>query len=150
MPLSQSDVITSIAGLVREISGIERVFDAASTEEHALPPAINEFPAVIVMPGQTIEYILTSAQQRHAYEVKLLVFCRQGSDIGQGAAQAMPLVDAILEKFAVNVGGSWANSCVMSGCSGLGGLEYAAVDYLGWEITLRVSEQAAVTAAKGA
>ncbi|PKN81533.1 MAG: hypothetical protein CVU47_06355 [Chloroflexi bacterium HGW-Chloroflexi-9] len=150
MALSQSTVLTSIRTLIAAVTGVERVFCAASSDEHALPSAMNEFPSIAVIPGETVEYILRSGQHRHSYDVKALVFCNAGGDVGQTAAQAVPLVDAIIEKFAVNVGGSWANSCVFERCSGLVTLEYAGIDYLGWEITLRVSEQADATPAKGA
>lgn len=150
MALSQTTVLTSIRSLIASTSGIQRAYSAGNADEHALPDALNEFPAVIVIPGPTIEYLLRSGQHRHTYEVKVLVFARQGGSLGQTAVQAAPLVDAIIEQFTGNVGGSWANSCVYRRSTGLASLEYAEIDYLGWELTLEVSEQASATTAKGA
>lgn len=150
MALDQVNVLSNIRALTAAVSGFERVYSASEDDENALPGAVSEPPSALIIPGETIEYILSGGQHRHTYNVKILVLCNAAGDTGQTAKQAMPLVNALIEKFAVNVGGSWANSCVFSACSGFATIEYAAIEYLGWEITLRVSEQAAVTPAKGA
>ncbi len=150
MPLSTSNVLTSIRSLIAATTGFTRVYGAANDDEHALPAALGEFPSVLVLPGELIEYILSGGQHRHTYNVHVLVLCNQAGETGQTAKQAIPLVDALIEKFSVNVGGTWANSCLLSGHSGFATIEYAGIDYLGWDITLRVSEQAAATPAKGA
>jgi len=150
MAISQSLVISSMRTLIDEVTQIERVYSAANADQHAIPEAINEFPTIVVYPGETLEYILTAPHHRHTYEVNVDVYVRAGSDTGQSAALAMGIVEALMAKFAGNVGGSWANSCVFLRNSGLAVLEYNAVDYLGWRLVFRVSEQAAITAAKGA
>lgn len=150
MALSTSTVLTNIRTLIDAVSDFARVYSASSNDANALPPALGEFPAVLVLPGDTVEYILSGGAHRHTYNVKVLVLCNQAGERGAAAYQAIPLVDAILEKFAVNIGGTWANSCLLSSTSGFATIEYAGIDYLGWEITLRVSEQASATPAKGA
>ena len=150
MALNMTQVVSSMRTLIDEVTGFERVFAASSSDQHSIPGAINEFPTVVVYPGETIDYILTAGQHRHTYEVNVDVFCRAGGDTGASAAQAMGLVELVLEKFAVNIGGTWANSCLLIRNSGLATLEYNGIDYLGWRLTYRVSEQASVTAAKGA
>lgn len=150
MAISQTLVLSSMRTLIDEATGIERVYSAANNDQHAIPVAINEFPTIVVTPGETLEYILTAPHHRHTYEVNVDVFCRAGGDTGQSAYQAMGIVEVLMEKFAVNVGGTWANSCVLLRNSGLATLEYNGIDYLGWRIAFRVSEAAAITAAKGA
>lgn len=150
MALSTRTVLRSVRSLIAAMPEVERAYGAGDEDENALPGAISEPPTVLVVPGETIEYILSGGQHRHTYNVDVLVLCNQAGETGQTAYQAVPIVDALIEKFAVNVGGSWANSCILNRCSGLATIEYAGVDYLGWNITLRVSEQAPVTPAKGA
>lgn len=151
MALSMSTVIRQVRALLDEMSLVTRVYAPSENNENALPATLNEFPvAVLVLPGQDLEYILGPGQHRHTYEVDVLVFCRQGGELGESAYTALPLVDAILEKFAVNVTlGNRSNSCVFARQSGFSTLEYNGIDYLGWEIVLRVSEQADATPAIG-
>lgn len=150
MTLSQTNVIAQVRDLIDEATGFARIYASSETEEHAIPPALNEYPSVIVIPGPTTDYKLTTGQQRHSYEVKVLVFCNEGGDLGQSAAQASPLVDAIIAKFEANVTlGARANYCLFSRSSGLVTLEYAGLEYLGWEIVLNTSEQAPASPAVG-
>lgn len=150
MALSQYTALARIRDLIDEVADFERVYAATSDDAHALPGALNDFPSVVVVPGPTVEYILTQPQHRHTYEVKVLVFCNQAGDLGQSAAQAMALVVGIIEKFVGNVTlGGRVNSCRFERDSGMVTLEYAGIDYLGFEITLEVSEQSAANAAVG-
>lgn len=142
MALSQVTVLAQIRALCESATGVKRAFGAGNNDEDAIPAAIFEAPAMVVLPGPTIEYILTTGGQRHTYEVKVLVFCREGSDLGQSAYSALPLVDAIISTFVGNVTlGNRANSAHFDRSSGFATLEYSGQEYLGYEVTLRVSEQ---------
>lgn len=150
MALSQSTTIAQVRDLVAEITAIKRIYAPSENDDNRLPAALNEFPAVLVLPGPTLEYVLSAGQHRHTYEVKVSVFCNQGGDLGESAYQALPLVDAIIEKFTGNVTlGGRVNSNLFGKSSGFAALEYNGLEYIGWEITLRVSEQAAATPAVG-
>ncbi|HXG36522.1 MAG TPA: hypothetical protein VNL15_06110 [Dehalococcoidia bacterium] len=144
-----SAVIAQIRDLVDEVTDMERVYAPSETDSNAIPLALNEFPCALVFPGPTLEYILSNGGHRHIYQVKVQVI--EGSAlVSERAASVLPFVDRIIEKFAVNVTlGSRANSCIFETQSGFVGLEYGGIDYLGYEITLRVSEQAAASPAIG-
>lgn len=151
MAISQSTAIGQMRDLLDEISTIERIYAPSENDGNKLPDVINEFPTVTIMPGSTLDYILTTGGHRHTYEVRVIIYCRQGSDTGESAYQAMPLVDSIIEKFVGNVTlGGRVNSCVVARQSGFVNLEYNDIDYIGWEVTLRVSEQASAAPAVGA
>lgn len=152
MALSMTTTIEQIRALVATVTGITRTGSSAAYGATGLPDAIphGDFPAAMVYPGGTLKYILDSGGHRHTYEVLVHVMCNAGKNLDETAAQASPLVDAIIEKFAVNVTlGGRANSCIFVRQSGLMTLTYAGQDYPGWEITLEVSEQAPATPATG-
>lgn len=150
MALDQRAVISRDRALIAALPSVKRCFAPSENDEHKLPDALNEFPAVLVLPGPTLEYILGAGTHRHTYEEKVLVFCNQGGDLGESAYQAMPIVDEVIAMFAGNVTrAGLVNAAVFARCSGLVALEFNATEYLGWEITNRVSEQASVTPAVG-
>jgi len=152
MALSISTTLAQIRDLVDQVTGMERVYAPSETDANAIPPALNELPCAMVLPGPTTGsgYILVSGNHRHTYEVKIQVF-EGGGDIGSRAASVLPFVDLILEKFVANVTlGNRVNSCVVKGHGGLVGLEYGGIVYTGYEITLEISEQASATVATGA
>lgn len=149
MALSQATVLAQIRDLVAAVTGMVRVYAAGETDENAIPAALNELPCAMVIPGPTVQYILMMGQHRHTYDVKIQVF-EGGGDIGSRVNTVLPFVDAIIEKFAVNVTlGNRANSCLFKANGGLVGLEYGVVTYTGYEITLEVSEQATAAPATG-
>ncbi len=149
MALSTATVIGQIRDLVAEVTDMERVYAASETDVNAIPPAINEYPAALVYPGATDVYMIGQGAHRHTYDVNIQVL-QGGADVGTRAATVLPFVDRIIEKFAVNVTlGNRANSCVFSRSSGFSTLEYAGIAYLGYEITLSVSEQASASPAGG-
>ena len=149
MALSQSTVLAQIRDLVATVTGMVRVYAAGETDENAIPASIQEWPAALVIPGPTLEYILSPVQHRHTYEVTVQVL-EAGGDIGERVTDVLPFVDRIIELFAGNVTlGNRANYCIFKRSSGLSGLEYGNIEYTGYEITLEVSEQATATAATG-
>jgi len=148
MALSMTTVIAQVRDLVATVSGINRVYAASETDDNAIPPAINEFPAAMVIPGASQAFITTTG--RHTYEVKIQIF-ESGMEIGQRAATVLPFVDALIALFVENTTlGNRCNSCVFQSASGLIGLTYGGVEYTGYEIGLEVSEQAYTQPAIGA
>ena len=149
MPISAATTIARIRTLIAEVTDMERVFAASESDENAIPMSINEFPAALVYPGATDQYILHTGQHRHTYEVIIQVL-EAGADVGERAAAVLPFVDRILEKLVGNVTlGGRVNSCLITGNSGFSKLEYAGGEYLGYEITLTISEQATASPAAG-
>ena len=149
MALSQSTVLAQIRDLVAGVTGMVRVYAAGETDANAIPASIQEWPAALILPGPTTEYILMGGGQRHSYDVKVQVL-QAGGDIGSRVTDVLPFVDRIISKFESNVTlGNRANSCLFAGSSGLQGMEYNGKEYTGYEITLRVSEQATATPATG-
>lgn len=150
MALSMLTSIARIRVLVAEVTGMKRVFASSETDSNRVPAAFNELPCALVLSGATLEYILMQPQHRHTYEVRVQIF-ESGPDIGTRVNTVLPFVDAIIEKFAVNVGlGGRVNSCIFDRQQGLVGLEYGGIEYTGYEIILRVSEAALANAAIGA
>lgn len=154
MSLSQVAVIGRVRELIVpdfEAAG-GRAYGAGDGGQDAIPPALHEFPAALVVPGETREYIgPQQGGQRHTYAVKILVLQGGvGGDVGEAASAALPLVDTLIARFERNVTlGNRANSAIFERSSGFVTLTYAEIDYLGYEVTLRVSEQATAQPAIG-
>lgn len=149
MAISQEAAIKQIAALVRSITGLRAVYSSADSDANALPAALNgPFPCAIVYPGDDIEYILTQPHHRHTYQVTVQLY-QTGQDVGQRAVSVQPFIGLVLAKLALNVTGSFWNSCVYERSSGLSRLEYAGLEYTGFELTLKVSEEAVISAAAG-
>lgn len=151
--LSQATVIGQVRAIIAEAleAAGGRAYGADDGGEDAIPPALHEFPAALVLPGETREYVLMTGGQRHTYAVKILVLQGgMGGDVGQAAYAALPLVDTLIARFEGNVTlGNRANSAIFERSSGFVTLTYAEIDYLGYEVTLRVSEQATAAPAVG-
>jgi len=156
MTLSMQTVIAQIRDKVAEVSGFQRVYAPSETDGNRIPPAFNELPCALVLPGENIDYILSAGGHRHTYQVLVQVFEAPGGDLGEAAYGILPMVDALIEKFAGNIaladaGGAnpRANSCVFASHSAFSGMEYGGQQFMGMSITLRVSEQATATPALG-
>ncbi|MGI8423583.1 MAG: hypothetical protein ACR2NO_05650 [Chloroflexota bacterium] len=151
MSLQQTVVLGRVRALVQECTGMERVYGVSESDENAMPEAAVQFPCAFVLPGATTEYILSSGQHRHTYQVLVQILNQPGMSTGQAYAVLAPYVDRVIEKFAGNVTlGTRANICVFEGSSGMRLFESGDVSIPGIEITLRTSEQAAATPAIGA
>lgn len=147
--MDQAAVIRRFRALAGELNGVEAAYSAADADEWRLPAALDTLPAVLVMPGPTLDYILVSGQHRHTYEVLVQVFDGR-AEPGENAAVVAPMPDRLLEKFVANVAlGGLCNSCVFLRSEGLRTLTYGGVDHSGYELRFRVSEQAAATPAYG-
>ena len=80
-----------------------------------------------------------------------------GGDTASRAATVLPVCDALIAKFAVNVTLGGANpapsstvvKCLFERQSGLIDIEFGDIRFLGYEITLLVEEQTAVSAVTG-
>ena len=156
MGLSMSTAIAQIRDLVAEVTGLTAVYAPSETDGNRLPVALNDLPCAIVLPGPTRQYILSAGQHRHTYAVIINIYEALGADIGDASNVILPMGDGMIEKFAVNVGladadGSdpRANSCLFESSSGFQELEYSGIPYIGYVITLRVSEQASAAPVLG-
>jgi hypothetical protein len=156
MALSLTTTIGQIRDLVEAVTGLAAVYAPSETDGNRVPAAFNDLPCALVLPGPSLAYILSSGQHRHTYEVKVQIFEAPGGDTGEAANTILPMIDALIEKFAVNVGlanaggaNPRANSCIFSRHSGYVGMEYGGITYLGFEVILDVSEQASATPALG-
>lgn len=149
MALSQQAVISKLRTRVAEVTGLARCYAASESDDNALPMALNELPAAIVAPGPTLAYELKGGQHDHTYEAHVQVF-QGGADLGGRAATVMPFVDLLIEKFAVNVGlGTLVTYALFRRSSGLVGLNFAGIDYTGFELVFEIRETAASTPARG-
>jgi hypothetical protein len=135
--------------LVAGVSGIVATYSAADQGDQKLPMALNALPAALLMPGQTVEYILSPGQQRHTYDVKVQVMTG-GPEPGQSAYVTSPMPDAIIGVLVNNVLlGGICNGAVFKSSSGLQGFEYGGLEYTGFEVVIEVSEQGNASPAVG-
>lgn len=150
MSLSMTDTCEKLAELIEGIEGTPNVYRPSTNGKRKLPDAVVALPAVLVIPDETIEYVLSNGMQRHTYEVKLLVMHR-GGDSGFAAANVLPYLDRVIGRFEVNVklGMPHVTSCVFVRQSGLVNINWGGIDYPGWSIFLRVSEEASASPAPG-
>lgn len=156
MALDMAGVVSAIRDEVAEVTGIAAVYAASEHGESGMVAAVNAFPAVLVFPGPTRFYRLTQPRVSHEYEVRLQVL-QAGGDVASRAATVLPLCDAIATKFAANVllgaaspaPSSTVVRCLFERQSGLIAIEFGDVQFVGYEITLLVEEQAAANAAGG-
>ncbi len=146
MAFSMKSTVAAIRAAISEVTAIQAVYSAAENDEHKVPDAINEFPSVVVIPGpEAGPYIMGQGGHRRTYDVRVLVFCRAGSDTGESIYQGIDIVDLVIAKFADNVTlGGLVNVCKFERQSGYVVLEWGGQEVEGIEITLRVSEQAVV------
>ena len=149
MALDQAAVIKRFRVLAAAVTGVVAAYSAADVDEWRLPVSVPDLPAVLVLPGPTIDYILTAGQHRHTYEVLVQVFDGR-AEPGENAAVVSVMPDRFLEAFALNVTlGNRANSCVFKRSEGLKGIDYGGVVHAGYELVFEVSEQANATPAIG-
>ena len=151
MAIDQTAVLEKFRLRMAEISGINAAYAASQSSPAAggIPANIVDFPCAIVLPGKTLAYIIDNGRHRHTYQVRVLVLVT-GMDYSENAFNVAPMPDRVIEKFTGNVtlGGS-ANSSVFRDSSGLSTVEWAGVEYLGYEFIFEVSETAAATVATG-
>lgn len=150
MALSMATAIAQVAALVRQVTGMERVYSEADSDENAIPSALSEFPCALVYSGpDTAPYILSTGQHRHSYEVWIDLF-QGGGDVGERVSSILPFTDLLIEKFVGNVAlGGRVNSCLYRGQDGLAAMEWSGASYTGRRIKLEISEQATATPAFG-
>lgn len=140
--IDQVRAMNRIREVIASVADFERVYAQSADDQHALPDAVNEFPAVLVMSGQTREHIVTQPQERLTYEVRVLVLSNERSDFGASAAKLLPLNVAIRRAFLENVTlGGRVNSVRIERDTGFTGIEWGGIEYVGNELTMVVSEQ---------
>lgn len=148
MAFDEAAVLARVRDVVAGVSGIVAAYDASANDETGLPEALNELPAAIVFPGDTVAYIRSAAQHRHTYQVKVQVLCDGGS-VQERTSKALPFRSLLLEAFtAVAAANQWNSAIFVPPLQFIEG-NYAGTEYAGWELTLQVSEQALATSAHG-
>lgn len=150
MAIDQAAALNKIRDLIAGVEGLRVVYSAASADAGTrIPMALNVLPCAMVIPGETQQYILSAGQHRHTYEVMVQVFAA-GADSGLASSVAAPMPDRIIGVLMENVAlGGLVNSCLFERSGGLRELEYGGGVYRGYEIWLRVSEQASAAPAYG-
>lgn len=152
MALSQTTVIERLRVLAATVTGIQAAYapTVEAPESGGIPPSASfTFPCAIMLPGRTIEYLLSNGRHRHTYEVRILVIAGAGM-VPETAYVAAPMPDRFLELMVGNVtAGGRANSVVFREGTGMAGIEWGGIDYTGYELTLEVSETADATPATG-
>ena len=156
MAFDMAAVVRAIGDVVAAESTVAAVYTAAEHGEGGMAGAVNAFPAVLVFPGPTRLYRLTQPRASHTYEVRLQVL-QAGGDTASRAATVLPVCDALIAKFAVNVTlgaaspapSSTVVKCLFERQSGLIDIEFGDIRFLGYEITLLIEEQTAVSAVTG-
>ena len=156
MAFDMAAVVRAIGDVVASETTVTAVYTAAEHGEGGMVGAVNAFPAVLVFPGPTRLYRLTQPRASHTYEVRLQVL-QAGGDTASRAATVLPVCDALIAKFAGNVTLGAANpapsstvvKCLFERQSGLIDIEFGDIRFLGYEITLLVEEQTAVSAVTG-
>jgi hypothetical protein len=156
MAFDMAAVVKAIGDVVAGETTVAAVYTAAEHGEGGMVGAVNTFPSVLVFPGPTRLYRLTQPRASHTYEVRLQVL-QAGGDTASRAATVLPVCDALIAKFAVNVTLGAANpapsstvvKCLFERQSGLIDIEFGDIRFLGYEITLLVEEQTAVSAVTG-
>lgn len=135
-------VMNRIREVIASVADFERVYAQSSNDEHALPDAVSEFPAVLIMAGPVDRHGITQPQERIDYKVRVLMLSNEMGDIGASAWKLLPLSVAIRRAFLSNITlGGLANPCKPDVDTGLVSLNWNGVDYVGNELTLLVSEQ---------
>lgn len=151
MALSQTTVLEKFRARMAEVSGVVAAYAPSQSTPSAggIPAGLSDFPCALVLPGRSLDYIITNGRHRHTYEVRILLMV-SGMDYSENVFNAAPMSDRVIEKMTgnVTVGGD-ANSVVFKESSGLSTVEWAAIDYLGYEFKFEISETAAATVATG-
>lgn len=121
----------------------------SNVEAGGVPSAIQEFPAALILPDrQDGDYILQPGQHRHSYRIRVLLLFAS-ADYTEAMYITAPLLELVIEKMVANVTvGNTANSVLMKDWT-FGQIPWAGKDYIGYEISFRVSEQASATPATG-
>lgn len=152
MALSQTTVIERLRVLAATVTGIEAAYAPTAVEAAigGIPPsAAFTFPCAIVLPGPSSQYLIGNGRHRHTYRVRVLILVA-GVDVVENAYVAAPMPDRFIEVMTGNVtAGGRANSVVFVESSGMAGVSWGGLEYLGYELTLEVSETAAATPAAG-
>lgn len=148
MALDEVAVLARIRSEVAKVTGIGAAYSAAATDEYGLPEALNDDVAALVFPGDTLEYIRYSAAHRHTYDVSVQVLCCGGT-VAERTAKAIPFRVRLLDAFCGVAAANQFNSAIFVPPLQFIEGNYGGAGYAGWEMTLRVSEQANVTVTHG-
>ena len=131
-------VMTAVADTVRTAVGVTRVYHAAGTGADAIPPAIPEFPAVLVYPETSLP-VTSYAGQLRTTQVNIDVISGRW-DVGLNVAAALQAIEAIIERLHADVvlapSARWVSYTVTWTVP----LDWGGIIYVGGRIVLDVVE----------
>lgn len=153
MALSQADVLEVVRASLEDIEDLLAVYAPSqpSVDKGGVPMTLAgaDMPCAIVLPGESTRYILQPGRQRHDYRVRVLLFIG-GMDYAEAAYVGGPLPDQVIGEMLTHVtANGYANLLLFERGTGLGALEWAGNEYLGYEFIFKVSEAASATPATG-
>lgn len=141
-----------------------RVHSASEDGDDGLQEVYNEFPCAVVWPGPgKAPHIEAGGHIRYEYSVRVHIY-ESSSLVSERTASALPLLDRVIEKLALNIGlaGSRLNRlvtyCKIAGDSGLVKFEFDftgedgqiwTIAYAGYEVMLDVRESTSITVGLG-
>lgn len=150
MALDQAAVVRKVRSLASTVPGIGAAYSAADSDDNRLPPGLSALTtSALVLPGNTIRYILQPGQHEHTYEVVVQVLTA-GGDPGVAAAEVAPMPDRVLEVMLQHVKlDDLVTVFKFERSQGLRGFEYGGIEFTGYELVFLVTEHAAATPAGG-
>lgn len=145
MALNEAAVLDQVRTIAAGVTGVVAAYSAAALGDNGLPESLNDEVTALVFPGDTLEYLLSAAHHRHTYQVKVQLACT-GGNVQERTAKAVPFRTRLIEAFTKWAGGAEWDSAVLVPPVQFVTSEYGGTPWAGWELTLRVSEQAITTA----
>lgn len=143
--MTMATVFPQLRAVIANATGIVRTFAVGETGQYAIPDAINEYPAALLLPGNMVEHLqIPSGLQKHTYTVTLQILASPVSDIEARAIAALPFIDNVLAALAAHVqlNGTVTNSRLTKW--DFGELSYGGTNYMGYDAEITVEENLAV------
>lgn len=131
-------VVTAVADTVQSAVGITRVYHAAGVGAQAIPPAVAEFPAVLVYP-ETSDPVTAYAGQLRTTPIYIDVLTGRW-DVGLNVATALQAMEAIIERLHADVVLSPSARWVSYTVSWTLPIDWGGIIYVGGRIVLDVIE----------
>jgi RNA recognition motif-containing protein len=134
--MSIQNIITQIATLQAEITGIKRAFDET-------PDSLNEFPCFVNFPSSgDIERIPGQRKTKHIIKMQLRVI---RADLPSAENKVRPFLDSVLDKFDANItlNGAVSRSAIIH--YDYGSLPWGGREYLGISFDIEVWETETLT-----
>lgn len=142
--MSLATVLPKLGMVIAGAAGISHVYVLGNTDETAIPDAVNDFPAVLLWPGESIQIVQMNGIQQHRWTAVAQILVSSGDTPSRGAI-ALPLLDALLAQANLNVILGGVATVVTVESWKFGRLAYGGGDYLGFDVQIEVIEELEVT-----